>query len=286
MGGTAAVAGPGGPLVEWLEREVRRLPVEVAVGEPFDGVASADSLVVQCTGSIAGGRPYEVADGSVVVDVREWRAGDADLPAEGVVVVFDPIGGPIGVAVDQSTHQVYTADGNGNTIDVINGNINTRIGPVLVGNAPRAVAIDESNQFVYTANLADDTVSAMPEATNAVLATVPVGAAPAAVGVDSARHLIYVANNSSNTVSVISGSAVTAVVPVGAAPTGIAVDSARGVVYVANDASNNVSVIDIKKNVVVATIPVGNNPFGVAVDVGSHYVYVTNRSDNTVSVFR
>ena len=35
----------------------------------------------------------------MVVDVAELRRGEAKLPADGDVVVFDPVGGPIGVAL-------------------------------------------------------------------------------------------------------------------------------------------------------------------------------------------
>ena len=97
LGGLAAVAGPNEPLVSWLGREITRLGVDVrlAATEVPDG---ADA-VIQCTGSVAGRREYEVGADAVVVDVAELRRGEAELPAEGDVVVFDPVGGPIGVAL-------------------------------------------------------------------------------------------------------------------------------------------------------------------------------------------
>ena len=61
---------------------------------------TATDVVVQCTGARPGRPDYEV-DGrrASVVDVADVRAGAAELPAEGDVVMFDPIGGPIGVAL-------------------------------------------------------------------------------------------------------------------------------------------------------------------------------------------
>ena len=58
LGGLAAVAGPNEPLVSWLGREITRLGVDVrlAATEVPDG---ADA-VIQCTGSVAGRREYEV----------------------------------------------------------------------------------------------------------------------------------------------------------------------------------------------------------------------------------
>jgi 2,4-dienoyl-CoA reductase (NADPH2) len=130
LGGTAAIAGPGLPLVEWQEREVRRLGVEVELGAVFDTAASGDAVVVQCTGSTAGVLPYEVADGATVVDVYDWRAGTTDLPPDGTIVVFDPIGGPIGVAAaeDLGARAVLV------TQDQIAGNELSRTGDLAPAN--------------------------------------------------------------------------------------------------------------------------------------------------------
>jgi hypothetical protein len=99
--------------VMWLERECRRLAVEVRTGDAFTHASPADGVVIQCTGSVAGDRSYQIIDGAHVVDVadlyRPAPAGtdtDTDngqspvdrLPA-GTIAVFDPIGGPIAVAL-------------------------------------------------------------------------------------------------------------------------------------------------------------------------------------------
>jgi mycofactocin system FadH/OYE family oxidoreductase 1 len=97
LGGLAAVAGPNESLVGWLAAEVARLGVDVRLGTA-EVPAGADA-VIQCTGSVAGWRDYGVADGAVVLDVAELRRGTVQLPAAGDVVVFDPIGGPIGIAL-------------------------------------------------------------------------------------------------------------------------------------------------------------------------------------------
>jgi pyridine nucleotide-disulfide oxidoreductase len=98
LGGLAAVAGPNRQLVEWLERETRRLGVDIELGEvltaPVDG-----GVVVQCTGSRPGLRAYEVDADAAVIDIADVRRGLASLPSSGDVVVFDPIGGPIAIAI-------------------------------------------------------------------------------------------------------------------------------------------------------------------------------------------
>ncbi len=100
LGGLAAVAGPHPALVDWLVVEVERAGVEVHLGS--SGPASTPTpgtVTVACTGSVRGVAPYEVADTVTVVDVADLRRGIASLPDQGTVVVLDPIGGPIAVAL-------------------------------------------------------------------------------------------------------------------------------------------------------------------------------------------
>ncbi|MDX2380979.1 MAG: mycofactocin system FadH/OYE family oxidoreductase 1 [Acidimicrobiia bacterium] len=100
LGGMARVAGPHTALVDWYERELARLGVEVQLGVDGAREARGEGHVVQCTGSRRGEVDYEIADdATLIVDIAEVREGLAHLPAEGTIVVFDPIGGPIGVAI-------------------------------------------------------------------------------------------------------------------------------------------------------------------------------------------
>jgi mycofactocin system FadH/OYE family oxidoreductase 1 len=95
-GGLAAVAGPHAALVGWLVAEVERLGVEVRT---TTSDVPGDTCVVQCTGSTAGVHEYELIDGAAVIDVADVRRGSAELPGSGDVVLYDPIGGPIAVAL-------------------------------------------------------------------------------------------------------------------------------------------------------------------------------------------
>ena len=94
VGGIAAVAGPGAVLAAWLETECRRLGVSITTGSTT--VPEAD-VIIQCTGSQPGRREYEVIDRSMVVDVADVYNG-TELPP-GPISLFDPIGGPIAVAL-------------------------------------------------------------------------------------------------------------------------------------------------------------------------------------------
>jgi len=102
-GGLAAVAGPGAPLIAWQTAELGRLGVPLHLGRraTADDLAGAD-VVVQCTGSRAGRRTFDVdhnVPANLVIDVADLRRGTVPLPADGDIVLHDPIGGPIAVAL-------------------------------------------------------------------------------------------------------------------------------------------------------------------------------------------
>jgi 2,4-dienoyl-CoA reductase (NADPH2) len=92
--------------------------------------------VVQCTGSIPGWRDYEVAGGAGVLDVADVRRGAVALPADGDIVVFDPIGGPIGVALAEELGERAVLV----TQDHIAGNELSRTGDLAPANARLARA--------------------------------------------------------------------------------------------------------------------------------------------------
>ncbi|CAB4866057.1 unannotated protein [freshwater metagenome] len=100
LGGVAAIAGPGRPLIDWLIAECTHGGVTIALETSAASVTDtpAHTVTIQATGSLPGVRAYSV-EGGTVFDVVEIRSGAATLPAAGDVVLFDPIGGPIGVSL-------------------------------------------------------------------------------------------------------------------------------------------------------------------------------------------
>ncbi|MCU1504153.1 MAG: 2,4-dienoyl-CoA reductase [Ilumatobacteraceae bacterium] len=120
LGGIAAVAGPGAPLVDWLIRECADVPTSLGVaggwehgdevrhgvgqetGAGAEAAAGArgafEQVVVQCTGGRPGLGMYEIEADAVVLDVADVRRGVVGLP-DGPIALFDPIGGPIAVAL-------------------------------------------------------------------------------------------------------------------------------------------------------------------------------------------
>ncbi|MGH9291986.1 MAG: NAD-binding protein, partial [Acidimicrobiales bacterium] len=109
----AAAKVPGrerlGGLADWLERECRRLGVEIVTDHEagLEELDAYDGPIVCATGSRPGRRGYHVAMSASVVTAAEVLAAE---PSPGRVtfprgnalsptVVFDPIGGPIGIGV-------------------------------------------------------------------------------------------------------------------------------------------------------------------------------------------
>lgn len=144
LGGVAAVAGPGGPLIDWLIAECARLGVEVELGRTVDDAhhAGIDEIVVQTTGARPGLREYDIAEGAVVIDVASLRHGEVDLPEEGLVALFDPIGGPIAIALAEELGERAILV----TQDQIAGNELSRSGDLAPANvrlAQRGVRVEK-----------------------------------------------------------------------------------------------------------------------------------------------
>jgi 2,4-dienoyl-CoA reductase (NADPH2) len=108
---TAAAAGGRhrlGAAVDWWRRELARLDVTVSLGHEVSTAELDDAVaqgirVVLATGSVPGPRDYVIAPGAHVVEAADLlalaTAGALDQLPEGRPVVFDPIGGPVGVGV-------------------------------------------------------------------------------------------------------------------------------------------------------------------------------------------
>ena len=129
VGGMAAVSGPGAPLVAWLAGELEDLGVPVALGVD-DWSARPGEVVLQCTGSRRGEPSYDIVEDATVLDVADVRAGISELPAEGQVVLLDPIGGPIAVALAEELGERATLV----TQDLIAGNELSRTGDLAPAN--------------------------------------------------------------------------------------------------------------------------------------------------------
>ncbi len=97
-----------GVAVDWWRRELQRLEVMVALGHEvgapeLDSELASGGRVVLATGSVPGPRGYRIAPGARVLEAADLLArvnsGALDELPGGRAVVFDPVGGPVGVGV-------------------------------------------------------------------------------------------------------------------------------------------------------------------------------------------
>jgi hypothetical protein len=97
-----------GVAVDWWRRELRRLDVTVSLGHEvtaseMDGTLAGGGHVVLATGSVPGPRDYRIEPDAHVVEAADLltlvNAGALNRLPAGPVVVFDPIGGPVGVGI-------------------------------------------------------------------------------------------------------------------------------------------------------------------------------------------
>jgi 2,4-dienoyl-CoA reductase (NADPH2) len=110
MTAAAAVGGRHrlGVALDWWRRELARLDVTVSLGHEV-GAAELDDAVAQgirvvlATGSVPGPRDYGIALGAHVVEAADLLAlatsSALDQLPEGRAVVFDPVGGPVGIGI-------------------------------------------------------------------------------------------------------------------------------------------------------------------------------------------
>jgi DNA-binding beta-propeller fold protein YncE len=254
-----------------------------------------------------------------VVDVINTAKCSAQVRAACRVVARARVGsGPLAAAVDTRTDTVYVANGNDNTVSVLNGaRCNARVtrgcaqpvATIKVGKFPVAAVVNPATRTLYVADLGAGRISVINAAAcNARMTrgcgwparSVTVKAGPAWVDVDVSTDTIYTANpgqsGNGDTVSVINGAAcnghtgrgcgqIPASVTVGASPFTVAVDQASDTIYAANFVNEfnggSVSVINGARCNGHTTAGCGQAPPAVPTGIGTGFVAV-DRAVHTV----
>jgi 2,4-dienoyl-CoA reductase (NADPH2) len=135
LGGMVRTAAKGagrerlGAVADWLVAECERLGVKLETGREVGGDEPADVL---CTGSRPGRRSFDVAADATVRSAAEALDDPGTLPA-GPLLVWDPIGGPIGVSVAEAL-RAAGRDVHLATPDLIAGNELSRTGDLAPAN--------------------------------------------------------------------------------------------------------------------------------------------------------
>jgi len=199
---------------------------------------------------------------------------------------------PMGIGVNDYT--IYVINQKDDTVSVIDGINNTKIGEdIKVGDGPAAIGINSFTNMIYVVNLYDNTVSVINGTTNTkiepdiIVGTLPLNRG---IDIDEATNRIYVTNGEFGTfgnVSIIDGEDNTKIgedIKVGRSPTNLGINHHTNTIYVANFDDNNVSVINGTNNTRINDIQVGKGPITIAVNSETNTVYVANIMNNTVSV--
>jgi 2,4-dienoyl-CoA reductase (NADPH2) len=101
-GGVPAFAGPGATFVQWLYSQCLSLGVTFYFATDISSTAELTAdVVLQCTGSRPGVPTYTLPNSSLACDVVDVMNGTHLLPTSGDIVLHDPIGGPIAIALAQ-----------------------------------------------------------------------------------------------------------------------------------------------------------------------------------------
>jgi len=205
-----------------------------------------------------------------------------------------------GIGIDPLTERIFTVNGVGNELIVIDGDplsgtFHTVLATIPLfpfgGVFPVDVEVNPFDRTVYVSNVLSLVVLVFNVDTFA-----PVGAiigfdSPARFTFDPDTELMYMTNFFLNEVSVIktSDNSILDRIIVGNSPDGIEILESTKKIYSANSAADTVSVIDVDPgsddyNTVIKTIDVGVNPVGVGVNEAINEIYVANRDEGYQSL--
>jgi YVTN family beta-propeller protein len=219
--------------------------------------------------------------------IRYNCAGGPPAPKDVETAIISPVNGALGVAVNNSTNQVYVTDGAHN-VTVIDASSNAITSRIRVGPTPIGIAVDPNTGLVYVADSGSNLVSLINGAT---VANITVRAGPTDVAINPVTKLVYVTDQLANSTSVISETSNTVVANITSTstcalsfPSGVGVDPNTNRVYVTNKGTNSVCVINGSTNTFLANIRVGNGPTAVAVNPATKRVYVADVMDPISSV--
>jgi YVTN family beta-propeller protein len=284
--GGSDAASTDAPPPPSFPRIVKTIPVgSGAAGQAVD--ASANRVYVAAIAASV----VTVLDGSsdtVVASIPITAVGDS--PSQSPY----PNAAPGDLAIDDSAHRIYVANGNG-TVSVIDGTTNTVIDNIQVGpGIPNSIRLNRTTKKLYVA-IYEVSVVVIDTTTDKVVATIADSPDANGLAINETTNRIYVTNYNAGTLAVIDGSTdqIVKSIPVGTAyssdgsvigsgPDFPAVNSVTNKVYVPNVNDGTVAVVDGATNAVIETLHTPNGAFTAAVNSHTNATYWTNTADNTL----
>lgn len=207
--------------------------------------------------------------------------------------------GPSFVVVNSMTNHIYVGNRIDNTISVIDGNDNTEIASIKVGNGLSTFAVNPNTNRIYAIEAPipekeqNNTLFVIDGNSNTEIAEMH--GAYSEVAVNPNTNRIYASSYKDGVISVIDGNNNTKIAEIkdDENPFGIGVNPVTNRIYVAHHkldinshkwTNGTISVIDGNNNTKIASILVGVNPVGIGINPVTNKIYVTNYIEGTVSV--
>ncbi|BAZ19413.1 hypothetical protein NIES4073_02830 (plasmid) [Kalymmatonema gypsitolerans NIES-4073] len=204
---------------------------------------------------------------------------------------------PIDVAVNSKTNRIYVTNPFQRKIHVIDGNTNTELTSIQVGDGLQGLTIDEAANRIYVARSyrsSEPHVNAMTviqvknDDTYEVLPPIPIGSdltQSLDIAVNPQTNRIYVANlgvvGVSPSVTVLDRTTYEVITTVKtiAGARAIAVNPGLNQVYIGTD--SGVQIMDGATNSIVSTIP-KNAPWGIAINPTTNQIYAGSATEGTL----
>jgi DNA-binding beta-propeller fold protein YncE len=183
---------------------------------------------------------------------------------------------------------LYVANYNGNSITVIDTDLDVPVSSVSVPAHPFTAKVDPEAKMVLVASLAGSRLTFISTETNEIINTLNTGCGPWGLDIDIENHLAYVTHRGCFYIAVvdIATQEVIAKIPVGDASQAVTVDKNENMIYASYFNQDKILKIDGRTKEIISTIEMGPGaiPFDIIVDPESHKLYASIKGRDSVMV--
>jgi len=213
------------------------------------------------------------------------------VPTTTVSAVVDVGTTPSFVAVAPDGRHTYVANGDAQTITVVDTAVNqvTATIPIAAG-PPQFLTFAPDGRMLYVTIFNDQqtkhAIDVLDTVSNTEIATIPQSASPFAPAISPDGTLLYVPHHDVGSMSVVNTFTNTVIGQINVPPNphSIAFSPDGSRAYTANHESGLVSVINTATRGIIATVRVGSGPHSIAVHPNRPLVANVNYESNSVSV--
>lgn len=223
----------------------------------------------------------------------------ATAPAPTATSIAVPgLDAPNGLAVNPDLARVYVASRNSDSLFVLDGEDQSVLAELPVGNLPFGVAANPLTGRVYVVNFGDTTLSVIDGLTNQLVTNVSLAPELTFVAVNAQTNRIYAVSHAANMLYVLDGATNTllnsASTGINAGAFGLTVSESLNRVYVSNRDSQKIVTFDGDGNVLasqgITPQPPGAVPYALGFNDHNNKLYVTLASGatdvNTLQVYQ